>query len=41
MVRKTPFFELVDEGHKCQQYAGAGTSACVVEPICRRGRDGR
>ncbi len=35
MVRETPFVHFVDDGHKCQQYGGAGTGACVVEPICR------
>ena len=34
MVRETPFFQLVDDGNKCQQFGGAPTGACVVEPIC-------
>jgi hypothetical protein len=34
MVRKTPFLQFVDEGHKCQTYAGAPTGPCIVEPIC-------
>ena len=34
MVRETPFFQVVYDGHKCQQYSGAPTGACVVEPIC-------
>jgi hypothetical protein len=34
MVRETPFLELVDDGHQCQEYAGAGTGACIVGPIC-------
>ena len=34
MVRETPFFQVVYDGHKCQRYSGAPTSAGVVEPIC-------
>ncbi len=34
MVRETPFVELIEDGHKCQQLGGAGTGACVVENIC-------
>ena len=33
MVRETPFFQFVDEGNRCQQFGGAPTGACVVEPI--------
>lgn len=38
MVRETPFFQFVDDGNQCQEYGGAPTGACVVEPICPPGR---
>lgn len=36
MVAKTPFFRFVESGHKCQQYSGAPTSACLVKPASHR-----
>jgi len=36
MVRATPFTELIADGHKCQQLGGAGSGACIVQPVCPR-----
>ncbi|MGZ8159351.1 MAG: hypothetical protein ACXWT4_11130 [Methylobacter sp.] len=36
MVHETPFVQLIADGHKCQQFGGAGSGACIVEPVCPR-----
>ncbi len=33
MVRKTPFFQFVYHGNKCQMAGGAPTGACLVQPV--------